>query len=74
MPDPVRAGLLERKLFKPDPSDEAELRAASEGIDAGRSVTLTEAELVEWEASATGALPDSVEARAAALRCSDSRG
>jgi hypothetical protein len=52
-----------RPLFRPDPADEADLRAADEDIKAGRTVQLTEAELLEWEATADGDLPASVQER-----------
>jgi hypothetical protein len=63
MPDPARAEPSERKLYRPDPSDEVELRAAVADIAAGRGVTLTEAELLEWEATPDGELPESVQSR-----------
>ena len=67
MSDVARSALEGRPLFRPDPADEAELRAAAADVAAGRGVTLTEAELLEWEASATGDLPESVQARVLGL-------
>jgi hypothetical protein len=63
MSDAARSALGGHSLFRPDPADEDDLRAAAAEIEAGRGVTLTEAELLEWEASATGDFPESVQAR-----------
>ena len=71
MSDAARSALEGRPLFRPDPADEPELRAAAADVAARRGVTLTEAELLEWES--TGELPESVTARFAVLECSDSR-
>lgn len=54
-----------RVAYRPSPADEADLRAATEDIKAGRVVDLTPEELAEWEA--TGELPASAVARLEAL-------
>ncbi len=69
MSDAARSAREGRPRFRPDPADEAELRAAAADIAERRGVTLTEAELLEWEASATGDLPDSVLARVDLSAC-----
>jgi predicted transcriptional regulator len=73
MAEPSRAEPLERKRFRPAPEDEDEIRGGLADIEAGRSVTLTEAELAEWETTATGDFPEAVQARVlAVLACPDS--
>jgi hypothetical protein len=69
MSDAARSALEGRPRFRPDPADEEDVRAAADDIAAGRGVTLTEAELLEWEASTTGDLPESVQARVDLLAC-----
>lgn len=54
-----------RAACRPPPADEADLRAATEDIKAGRVVDLTPEELAQWEA--TGELPAAVVARLEAL-------
>jgi len=73
MSEPSRVDPLERKLFRPDPEDEDNIRAGLADIEAGRSVTLSEAELAEWEASPSGDFPEALQARVlAVLACPDS--
>jgi hypothetical protein len=60
-----------RQLQKPGkicgvhPKNEADVRAALDDVETGRTVELTDDELAEWER--TGELPSSVQSRLAKL-------
>ena len=57
--------VIPAQRFRVHPKDEADVRAALDDIETGRTVELTEDELAEWER--TGELPSSVQSRLAKL-------
>lgn len=48
MSDPARAEPLERKLYRPDPADEEEIRAGLADVEAGRFIDVEAEGYLRW--------------------------